>query len=60
MTAEMFAQRIRDYRFANRYSLDEMSFKIGVSAATISRWEGGKNIPVSIMVINKLRDCNVL
>jgi len=55
LTPEQFAQRIRDYRFGNRMSLLEVGDVLdGVGASTIWRWEHGKSLPRSKIVIGKL------
>jgi ribosome-binding protein aMBF1 (putative translation factor) len=60
-TPETFAQRIREYRFRNRMSQSEVGDVMGgMSANTISRWENGKALPKTKMVIERLIKENVL
>lgn len=49
----MIKDRIKELRITNNYTLEEMGKLLGVSAATVQRYEnpqGIKNIPYDIMV----------
>ncbi len=61
ITPEQFAERIRTFRFNNRMTLEELSYRLGgISQSTLSKWENGATLPKSKVVISLLIKENVL
>ena len=56
---KIFGERLKDLRMEEKLSIKQLSLKLGVSDAAISRWENGLQIPNIVYLVMIAKYFNV-